>query len=118
MKEGVMPNRSTLKMMAISLVAFGPAGALAAPGLVTDADLRGKTICWSYGGTRNTYGKDGSFDSNLIGHGTWTLVADRLTEHGETGVYSFTIDKQEGKLHMYGRTPGGGSVEVWGNYCK
>ena len=46
------------------------------------------------------------------------LIADRLTEHGETGVYSFTIDKQDGKLHMYGRTPGGGSVEVWGNYCK
>ena len=61
-------------------------------GPVTEADLRGKTICWSYGGTRNTYGKDGSLDSNLVGHGTWTLVGDRITEHGDHGVFSFTID--------------------------
>lgn len=98
-----------------STVSAFPAAGLANP--VTDADLRGKTICWSYGGTRNSYHKDGSLDSNLVGHGTWSLISDRLTEHGPQGVYTFTIDKQGGKLHMYGRTPGGGSVEVWGDYC-
>jgi hypothetical protein len=82
--------------MAVSVLVFvRPIVALASA--VTDADLRGKTICWSYGGTRNTYGKDGSFDSNLIGHGTWRLVADRLTEDGEHGVYTFTISK-DGEL--------------------
>jgi hypothetical protein len=45
---------------------------------VTDADIRGKKICWTTGVT-STYGKDGSFDSNRSGHGTWTLVGDRLT---------------------------------------
>jgi hypothetical protein len=96
---------------------FGPQiAALASP--VTDADLRGKTICWSYGGTRNTYGKDGSLDSNLVGKGTWSLVGDRITEHGDHGVFSFTIEKQAGTLHMYGKSPGGGWVDVTGSYCK
>jgi hypothetical protein len=104
-------------LMAVSVFVFGrPIVALANP--VTDADLRGKTICWSYGGTRNTYGKDGSFDSNLIGHGTWSLVGDRITENGDHGVFSFTIEKQAGTLHMYGKSPGGGWVDVIGSYCK
>jgi hypothetical protein len=90
--------------------------ALAGP--VTDADLRGKTICWSYGGTRNTYGKDGSFDSNLVGHGTWSLFGERLTEHGDHGVFTFTIEKQGETFHMYGRSVAEGWVEVWGSYCK
>ena len=111
-----MPKTSQRILVVAPVVVLALAPAMARP--VTDSDLRGKTVCWSYGGTRNTYGKDGSFDSNLAGHGTWSLVGDRLTEHGDHGVYSFTIDKQGGKLHMYGRTPGGGSVEVWGSYCS
>jgi hypothetical protein len=112
-----MPGASNVILMAASALLFArPVVALAAP--VTDADLRGKTVCWSYGGTRNTYRKDGSFDSNLVGHGTWRLVADRLTEDGDHGVYTFTIDKDGQTLHMYGKTPGGGSVEVWGHYCN
>jgi hypothetical protein len=102
-----------ISLFALSVAAlYHPLPALAGP--VTDADLRGKTVCWSYGGTRNIYRKDGSFDSNLVGHGTWRLVADRLTEDGDHGVYTFTIDKDGQTLHMYGKTPGGGSVEVWG----
>ena len=113
-----MPKASQLILMVVSLVAFTrPTVALAGP--VADADLRGKTICWSYGGTRNTYGKDGSLDSNLAGHGTWSLVGDRITEHGDHGVFSFTIEKQAGTLHMYGRSPGGGlGGRVTGSYCK
>jgi hypothetical protein len=112
-----MPRPSILILIALSVLGFGrPVVALVSP--VTDADLRGKTICWSYGGTRNTYGKDGSFDSNLIGHGTWRLVADRLTEDGDHGVYTFTISKDGGTFHMYGRASGNTLVEVWGHYCN
>jgi hypothetical protein len=57
-------------------------------------------------------------DSNLAGHGTWSLVGDRITEHGDHGVFSFTIEKLAGTLHMYGRSPGGGWVDVTGSYCK
>jgi hypothetical protein len=112
-----MREASKVIFMAASALVLGRSFvALAGP--VTDADLRGRTVCWSYGGTRNTYGKDGSFDSNLAGHGTWSLVGDRLTEHGDHGVFSFTIEKQAGTLHMYGKSPGGGSVDVTGSYCK
>jgi hypothetical protein len=115
-----VPGASKVILIAVSALVFGrPIVALASP--VTDADLRGKTICWSYGsygGTRNTYGKDGSFDSNLIGHGTWRLVADRLTEDGDHGVYAFTISKEGRTFHMYGRAPGNTLVEVWGHYCN
>jgi hypothetical protein len=112
-----MPKAAQFMLMAICVAPVGaPIVALAGP--VSDADLRGKTICWSYGGTRNTYGKDGSLDSNLVGHGTWSLVGDRITEHGDHGVFSFTIEKNGGVLHMYGRSPGGGSVDVTGSYCK
>ena len=98
-----MPRASKLiSITALALVFGPPVVAVASP--VTDADLRGKTVCWSYGGTRNTYRKDGSFNSNLVGHGTWRLVADRLTEDGDHGVYTFTIDKDGQTLHMYGKT--------------
>jgi hypothetical protein len=60
----------------------------------------------------------GSLDSNLAGHGTWSLVGDRITEHGDHGVFSFMIEKLAGTLHMYGRSPGGGWVDVTGSYCK
>jgi hypothetical protein len=105
--------------------------ALASP--VKDADLRAKTICWSYGGTRNTYGTDGSFDSNLLGHGTWSLLGDRLTERGETGVFTFTITMEGRTFHKTGASlvqmpwnstgpPGSGRqtifVDVWGSYCQ
>jgi hypothetical protein len=97
-------SKASLAPTAVSLAAvliMSPS-ALAAP--VTDADLRGKTICWSNGGTRSTYGKDGSFESNLIGRGTWSLVGDRLTENGDHGVFSFTITKEGETFHMYGVT--------------
>ena len=42
-------------------VLIGSVAAIAAP--VTDADLRGKKICWNTGFT-SSYNKDGSFDGN------------------------------------------------------
>jgi hypothetical protein len=37
---------------------------------------------------------------------------------GDHGVFSFTIEKNAGVLHMYGKSPGGGWVDVTGSYCK
>ena len=95
----------------VSVVAFGPIAALASP--VTDADLRGKKICWYSKGVNNTYGIDGSLESNLLGHGTWRLVGDQLTETGPH-VYTFTITKEGGTFHMINSSVG----EVWGRYCN
>jgi hypothetical protein len=114
-----------------AVIVVSPA-VLASP--ITDADLRGKTICWSYGGTRNTYGSDGSLDSNLLGHGTWSLRGDTLTEHGGPGDFTFTITKEGQTFHktgatfvslpVYGNSPGPPEthghtmfVDVWGSYC-
>jgi len=99
-------------LMLISVIVFGrPIVALASP--VTDADLRGKKICWYSKGVDNTYGKDGSLDSSLLGHGTWRLVGDKLTESG-LHVYTFTITKEGGTFHMINNEVG----EVWGRYCN
>ena len=49
----------------------GSMTALAAP--VTAADLQGKKICWSDGGTP-TYGENGAYDERGFGHGTWSLA--------------------------------------------
>ena len=61
--------RKTLQFMVLVLALVLGRPVVAAAGPVGDADLRGKTVCWSYGGTRNTYRKDGSFDSSHS-HGT------------------------------------------------
>ena len=130
-----MPKTSLIRTAVASaaVLVVSPA-ALASP--VGDADLRGKTICWNYGGTRNTYGVDGSLDSNLLGHGTWSLLGDRLTERGEEGEFTFTITMEGRTFHKTGAslvqclactgntpgTPGSGRqtsfVDVWGSYCQ
>ena len=110
--------------VALGAVLAVSGSALASP--VTDADLRGKTICWSFGGTRITYGKDGSFDSNLLGHGTWSLSGDTLTEHGDHGAFTITINKEGQTFHMYGPSIAHAGtayektifVDVWGSYCN
>jgi hypothetical protein len=112
---------------AITLGALLVPSATALANSVTDADLRGKTICWNFGGTRNTYGKDGSLDSNLLGHGTWSLSGDTLTEDGAHGVYTFTITKEGQNFHISGSTIAHANdishsrtifVDVFGSYCK
>src|SRR5271169_1496813 len=99
-------------LMLISVVVFGyPIVALASQ--VTGDDLIGKKICWYNKGVNNIYGKDGSLHSNLLGHGTWRLVGDKLTESG-LHVYTFTITKEGGTFHMINNQVG----EVWGRYCN
>jgi hypothetical protein len=120
-------TRTSLVRRALTLGVALAASGTAFAGPVTDADLRGKTICWSSGGSRSTYGKDGSYNSNLLGHGTWTLAGDALTEHGDNGVLTLTIEKQGETFHMYG-SPASRNlltfgtearwVEFFGSYCK
>jgi hypothetical protein len=87
---------STLKMgAALSVAVVACSAAFAAP--VTKADFAGKTICWN--DERATYGKNGSLDSNVIGHGTWSLAGDRLEGKGDHGNYTATITKDNGTFH-------------------
>jgi hypothetical protein len=84
---------------------------------VTDADIRGKKICWTTGVT-STYGKDGSFDSNRSGHGTWTLVGDRLTVMAANGSGESQITKENGTFHTLRTGRHGNNLEGWGKYCN
>ena len=83
--------------------------ALADP--VTDADIRGKKICWTTGIT-SAYNKDGSFDSNRSGHGTWTLSGGTLTVIASNGAGASQITKDDGTFHTLrtGRTGGESSI--------
>jgi hypothetical protein len=77
--------------------------ASAAP--VTDADLRGKKICWNTGFT-SSYNKDGSFDGNRSGHGTWRLNGDVLTVSAEHGSGASNISKDEAPFTALEGRPG------------
>ena len=67
-------------------------------GAVTNADLRGKKICWNNGNT-SVYNKDGSYDSNRVGHGTWRLDGDVLTISAEQWAGANTITKEGATFH-------------------
>jgi hypothetical protein len=94
----------------------GIVAAMAAP--VTDADLRGKKICWN-NGVIGTFGKDGSLDSNRAGHGTWSLSGEQLTLIGNNGSSVDTITKEGGTFHRTRRASNSGKdIELWGKYCN
>lgn len=85
---------------------------------VTDADLRGKKICWNNGGT-SSYNKDGSFDGNRSGHGTWRLNGDVLTVNADHGSGANNINKDGSTFHITRRgSKSGKDLEAWGNYCN
>jgi hypothetical protein len=84
-------------------------------GSVTNADLAGKTICWS-GGAKITYGQDGFFYSDQVGNGPWRLDGDRLIGNGVRGEYVWIITRQGGTFHLRGVTEA--NVERSGKYCK
>ena len=86
------------------------ASALAAS--VSDADLRGKKICWNTGNTV-VYNKDGSLNSSRFGHGTWRLAGGLLTVSAEHASYALTITKDGGTFHAVE-----GGSEYFGNYCN
>jgi hypothetical protein len=87
-------------------------------GPVSDADFRGKKICWNTGIT-SSYNKDGSFDSNRSGHGTWQLVGDQLSVNASNGVGTSTVTKDGNQFHSTRRASRSGKdVEAWGSYCN
>jgi hypothetical protein len=97
-------------------VLIGSFAAMAAP--ATDADLRGKKICWNTGAT-SSYKKDGSFDGSMIGHGSWRLNGDLLTVSAEHGTGANNITKDGGTFHLVRRgSRSGKDIESWGTYCN
>ena len=96
-------------------VLIGSVAAIAAP--VTDADLRGKKICWNTGFT-SSYNKDGSFDGNRSGHGTWRLNGDLLTVSAEHGSGASNISKDGSTFHSTRRgSKSGKDIDAWGSYA-
>jgi hypothetical protein len=82
---------------------------------VSNADLEGKKICWSDGGTP-TYGRNGVYDEPGFGHGTWELTGGRLTVVASNGEYSGTITKVNGSFHISGRI-NAQVLDASGKYC-
>ena len=99
--------------MACGVALTGSMAGSAAP--VTAADLRGKKICWSDGGTP-TYGKNGACSEKTFGDGTWRLAGGRLTVVASHGEYSGAISKENGSFHLSGHI-NGNVLEVRGKYC-
>jgi hypothetical protein len=116
-EEKIMSRKSFI----VAVVVCGAALAQSIPavaGGVTDADLRGKKICWNNGNT-STYNKDGSFDSNRVGHGTWRLNGDVVTISAEQWSGANTISKDGNGFHSVRRaSKSGADIEAWGNYCN
>jgi hypothetical protein len=110
-----MAKISTIFPAAIILgaTAGAPIAAWADP--VTRADLAGKKICWSDGGTP-TYGKNGAYDENGFGHGTWKLAGGRLTVVASHGEYTGAITKENGTFHIIGKI-NGNDLDTTGKYC-
>ena len=98
----------------LATLANWPIAACADP--VTRADLAGKKICWS--DETATYGKNGSLDSNVCGHGTWRLVGDQLEGKGDHCAYTGTITKENGTFHASMYIGASGMYDAWGKYCK
>jgi hypothetical protein len=110
-----MPKALNCILVAGSIIVIGrPTVALASS--VTDADIRGKMICWS-GGPIVTYNKDGTFYSTQVGNGKWRLVGNKLTVDGVRGHGAFTITKQGGTF-LASRIEASTLKKYRGNYCN
>ena len=103
---------SALRKGAVLLGAVVACSAVAFAEPVTKAELGGKKICWSDGWA--TYGKNGSFDAQGCGHGTWSLAGNRVEIRANLCTFDFTISKDNGTFHALGY----GGYESWGKYCK
>jgi hypothetical protein len=111
-------SRMSLLVSGIVCVAALAQSLPAFAGAVTDADLRGKKICWNTGST-SAYNKDGSFDSNRSGHGTWSLNGDVITVIAQNGAGAANISKDGDTFHWVQRASRSGKdIEAWGKYCN
>jgi hypothetical protein len=59
---------------------------------VTTKDLAGRTICYN-NGEKATYSRDGKYESNMIGKGTWTVTSAGVQLHAErfSGILDFEM---------------------------
>ena len=73
----------------LSLALVG--GAMARP--ATRKDLAGRAICYNTG-EKATYFRDGKYESNTIGKGTWkvTGLGVQLTAERFTGILAFEVN--------------------------
>ena len=64
--------------------------AMARPATVKD--LAGRTICYN-NGEKSTYFRDGKYENNRIGKGTWTVTSAGVQLHAErfSGILDFEI---------------------------
>jgi len=113
---GTMPKALKVMLAAVSIILIGrPIVALASP--VMDADIRGKTICWSSGAII-TYSKDGFFYSAQVGNGKWRLVGNKLTaDKGVGGRGTLTITKQ-GETFLASVKENNAVKKYSGKYCN
>jgi hypothetical protein len=105
----------------LNVLVYGMALAQSLPAIaggVSDADLRGKKICWNNGAS-SSYSKDGSFDGTFAGHGTWSLVGDQIEVNGDHASGVNTITKDGDTFHVVRRASRSGKdIEAWGKYCN
>jgi|SRR6516164_216275 hypothetical protein len=114
-----IPNAQKIGAILSCAMVADVAAALAGP--VTKADLAGKKICWSTGGSP-TYGKYGAYDEEILGHGTWRLAGDRLSVSATHGQYTGTITKENETFHISGHVAFyrrySMDLEASGKYCE
>jgi hypothetical protein len=113
-----IPN--ALKMGAILPCAMAAYAAAPLADPVTKADLAGKKICWSSGGSP-TYYKNGDYHEDILGHGTWRLSGDRLTVVAIHGHYTGTISKENETFHISAHVffyRYSTDLEASGKYCE
>jgi hypothetical protein len=116
-QEKIMSGKSQIVAVLVCAAALAQSRPALA-GAVTDADLRGKKICWNTGFT-DTFNKDGSYDGNRLGHGTWSLNGDVLNISAEHGTGAANISKDGNTIHWTRRgSRSGKDIEAWGSYCN
>jgi hypothetical protein len=90
-------------------LAFVCGAAVARPATVKD--LAGRTVCYN-NGEKATYFRDGEYESNTIGKGTWrvTSAGVQLSAERYTGILDFEISPDKSISIA--------SVSMTGNDCK
>jgi hypothetical protein len=92
---------------ALASVLLSPAMAKPA----TDADLKGKKICWSNGNI-SSFLSGGKYSSPLIGDGTWSVTANGVEIHAQRWSGMLDVDKlPDGTFQS-------GVEKAVGKYCK
>ena len=99
---------SPLGIASVLFLAFVSA-AMAKP--ATEADLKGKKICWSNGNI-SSFLSGGKYSSPMIGDGTWSVTANGVEIHAQHWSGYLDVDKlPDGTFQS-------GVEKAVGKYCK